>query len=301
MDKILLVFGLIIAFVIIVTGGFGILSKTGINLGFNLTPASEGPRATGPGTTIGSGEGITESDNASHISTNPGNSGNNNPNSQPSSDSKYKGHIKIVSVSASSRTVGEEYILIHNNDQKGASPITITAWQVNNTEGKKYIIGGAMKIALLDTAGTVRLNPGDEAYIHTGRSPIGTGFEENACTGYLNQNYLFKPSLGESCPKPSASVLQFKDACLRVIERISSCRVPTISNDDAFAIGDECNSYITQNFNYNGCVNNYRKQSDFLKSTWHLYLDRTEKLWRDFHDIITLYDGQGLLVDTYQY
>lgn len=297
MDKVFLIFGLLVAVAVISTGGFGIVKEG--TLGFNFL--SSGPRASGPGGKFGSLQptGTKELAPASGRDREPAVPA---PKLE-SGVSPYRGGVKISSVSgASSGGLKDQYVRIYNTGSE-KKPIYIHNWSIANTQGKRYFLGEGALIPLVSDKSAVKFEPNQEALIHTGSSPINAGFRENACTGYLNENNDFSPRLSESCPRINVTKLvRLKDVCLRFLEnKFSICRMPLISGEDTIGIGDECSQFITDHMNYKGCVDDFRNASDFYRNTWHLYLNRTEKLWRELHDIIILYDENGLIVDTYQY
>ncbi len=299
MDKILLIIGILVAIAILITGGFGLFRATlqGVpNGGFSFF--SSGPLASGPN------GGATEPDTFG-VTPGEGAAGG-EPKEEGNASMSAKSSMQITSVNRPGNSVESpknEYIVLRHTGQKGAKAVLIGGWSINNSQGKRYVIGAAERIPLLDTAAGVAIQPGEEVYVHTGASPIGRSFQENICTGYLNRTYSFTPSLQEACPRVDfSSLLQFKDACIQFLERnTGSCRVPRITQEDAIAIGNECVQYISDNLNYSGCVKNYRNASDFYRGRWHFYLDRPEKLWREVHDRITLQDETGAVVSVYQY
>ena len=62
-----------------------------------------------------------------------------------------------------------------------------------------------------------------------------------------------------------------------------------------------CREFITKNYNYQACVSRSKNQASFYLAKWKVYLGRTEEIFDDLDDAVYLYDGQGLLVDTYKY
>src|SRR3989338_628130 len=297
-DKILLVIGLLVAAAIIITGGFGLLQ--GDFIGFDLF--SSGPRASSRGGWFSGYSAEPPPTDGQIISSGASPTG---PAAQPGY-SPYEKRVRIQTVvrpSSSSLKPEEEYAFLRNADDSSKPPIVISGWTLENSQGKRYAIAGAQKLALMDVNETsVFLPPGAEAYVHTGPSPINVSFRENACTGYLNENNKFMPRLAERCPRPDVSkFIRFTDRCLDFMERsIYTCRVPKI-DETAAGIEYECGEFIDKHFKYSGCVDDFRAASDFYKNTWRLYFGRPEKLWRSLHDLIILRDSQGLIVDTYQY
>lgn len=281
MDKILLIFGLAVAVALVTTGGFGI-ADFGVFEGFRFGGFGSGPKATGP-----DGGNLFDPENFEPASQN-----NNEGASTPET------RVEISSVSVNNEA-SAEYVVLEN---RGNIPINISSWSIGNTQGKRYPLGGAAKIPFITSASQVTLAPGEVAYVHTGTSPLGYGFQENSCMGYFLRSYDFNPSISAGCYRvPTPSPAQYNDRCLRFIQQhSSSCQVPTYTSDD-IALGYGCEEYVSQNFTYPACVNQNKTKSDFYKRTWHLYLNRPSGLWRDFSDVITLYDEAGIITDTYQY
>lgn len=281
MDKILLLFGLAVAVALVTTGGFGI-TDFGIFEGLRLGGFGSGPKATGP-----DGGNLFDSENFEPASQN---------NSEGTATPETRVEISSVSINSEA---GAEYVILEN---RGNISVNISSWSIGNTQGKRYPLGGAAKIPFMTSATEVTLSPGELAYVHTGTSPLGYGFQENSCTGYFASSYEFNPSISSGCYRvPTPSPTQFNDRCLRFIQQhSSSCQVPQYTSDD-IGLGYGCEEYVSENFTYPACVNQNKTKADFYKRTWHLYLNRPSGLWRDFSDVITLYDELGIITDTYQY
>jgi hypothetical protein len=279
MDKVLLIFGLALAFALVTTGGFGIIDYSWF--GFSA-PFGPGPKATGP-----DGGASIDLEREDAVG---GASG--------SSAAPDTGRVEITSVNRSA-DAKNEYVTIANRNNHS---ISVSGWSIGNTQGKRYPVGTASQIPLVDQASPTTLKAGESAYIHTGASPLGYGFRENACMGYIAASYPFNPDVYSSCyslPKPSPQ--QFNDQCLRYIERNSgTCRAPEVTAND-LGLSDECQEYAKKHASYRSCVDAHLADSNFYQGYWHLYLSRTDGLWREFHDIITLYDQNGNVIDTYEY
>src|SRR3989344_1855620 len=151
----------------------------------------------------------------------------------------------------------------------------------------------------------ILLPPGGELVILIGTPSYQRNFRENACTGYFNQSYSFTPSLSNSCPDDNPDrahllALGFNGACIDAIRAVPACRTPQ-GPFQAGVIGRECIDYMNKNFSYVGCVENVRDEGGFLKNIWRVSLRRPTKLFDPRHDIVTLRDQQGLLVDEFEY
>lgn len=94
------------------------------------------------------------------------------------------------------------------------------------------------------------------------RSPIGVSFRENKCIGMLGYFQNFIPPLPSKCPE---------------------CTEETVGYPD-----------------YNTCVQNHLRESDFFGNIWRMYLASGTD-WTTSHRVVRLYDGKGKLLDTYSY
>ena len=184
-------------------------------------------------------------------------------------------------------------------------PIDVTSWRIASRHFFG-IIPQAYTIPEFDTAErNIVLPAGGELTVTSGIPPYTRNFRENACIGYLNQTYSFTPALPDACPDddPSRADLlarNFSGACIDFIMRIPECRTAKITFAQS-VLGQTCLDYINQNFNYNGCVENFRSQSGFLRDQWRAYFGSANKLFDPRHDTVTLYDRNGLVVDTFEY
>jgi len=79
------------------------------------------------------------------------------------------------------------------------------------------------------------------------------------------------------------------------------CRIPTFNFETTAKLGNACLEYVSKNFSYTACVKNYRNEKNFLKNTWHVNLNRPQKLFDLRHDRIILRDELGLIVDEFEY
>jgi hypothetical protein len=210
-----------------------------------------------------------------------------------------KDSVEIFSQTAD-RTIypAEEYIMIRAG-YGNKNPVNITGWTLKNKNNETIMIGYGTKLPYSADANKqedIMLEPRDEATVITGKSPIGTSFRLNLCTGYFNQYQTFIPSLPQDCPAPSQTPGLndlAEDSCISLIEGQSRCRVPTnLSN----YLSDACSGFITQHLNYSGCVNDYKNDKDFYSAhKWYVYLGRDNEFWRDTRGKVMLYDRLGNL------
>ena len=228
--------------------------------------------------------------------------------------SQYEGAIRISNVDRSSASPKKEYITLRNGGYFGFGStqiaVNITGWTIENSKKEKYAIPKALNIPYIDADTVDILLPsGGEIYAVTGSSDIGMNFRENGCTGYLNQYYQITPPINGSCMDHQSSSqirsrfldIGLSGECIDFVSSLPSCRIPTFTFENSGKIGNNCITYISQNISYNGCVKNYRNDKNFMRNTWHVFLNRSQKLFDPKHDRVILRDSQGLIVDQFEY
>ena len=228
--------------------------------------------------------------------------------------SQYEGAIRISNVDRSSDSPKKEYVTLRNGGYFGFGStqiaVNITGWTIENSKKEKYAIPKALNIPYIDADTVDILLPsGGEIYAVTGFSDIGMNFRENGCTGYLNQYYQLTPPINSSCMDHQSSSqirsrfldMGLSGECIDFVSSLPSCRIPTFTFENSGKIGNNCITYISQNISYNGCVKNYRNDKNFMKNTWHIFLNRSQKLFDPKHDRVILRDSQGLIVDQFEY
>lgn len=231
--------------------------------------------------------------------------GSSSPENPPillSQNSPYKGRVSLRTWNARETNPQKEYLEI-DADYKAES-IPISGWTLEGREGFEVVIGNGASFvfsAQVNSQGPIILKAGEKAIITTGRSPIGTNFRLNICTGYFNQFQKFYPSLSEECPRISEEEvpLNFPDACVDYVKRLARCRMP-ISSVPLDA-GNECANFIAEKANYNGCVAAHKNDENFYKKEWRVYLGRDKELWGNQRDTIILRDQDGKLVAQVSY
>ena len=236
-----------------------------------------------------------------------------------SSPSPKRGMVTLSGGNLSATDPSQEYLMIQASSN-AQEPITITGWRVMSVATDKYAV--IPRGTRLPTSGTLNasepivLYPGERAYLITGESPIGGSFAENKCTGSLEMNQSFNPSLSKRCPSASEEFDKYfagnpyKDnACYTLIRSTNTCVTP----EERSRISANCLSLIDSRLTYNGCVASHRYDSNFESNTWRVYLGRTEitrkndstrnygDLWKDSREAIRLLDENGLTVDLYTY
>lgn len=226
--------------------------------------------------------------------------------------SPLEGKVRISGTGGTSEEdPNQEYVTLY---VAGDSPIDITGWTlVSGATGKQATIPGAAtlpRVGQVNQTGPVVLQPGDEAIVITGESPIGVSFRENSCTGYLDERQDFYPSLTNSCPDALDEFDRFytgneldDDRCYELIRSTPSCTTPR----DSSRISNSCSTLVDDYLNYNGCIDHHYHESTFADDTWRIYLGygngrgRDSELWKSTRDAVKLLDRDGRTVDLYTY
>ncbi|HEY4510858.1 MAG TPA: hypothetical protein VJG29_00625 [Candidatus Paceibacterota bacterium] len=221
--------------------------------------------------------------------------------------SSQRGKVDIYSVSQAEETKPEqEYIVLKaNKDSDG--PLSITGWKLQSSlTGRTVEIdqGAATLVLGQQNLGAIFLKPGETAHIISGRSPMGSSFRTNICSGYLGQFQSFTPNLRNECPLPKnettyAGSQDLGDACYDELENMQRCRIEL--NPPA-TLGESCRAFIAENLTYNGCVKNHREESGFFaRSEWYIYLNQSQEVWKEKFEVVKLLDQAGNLVDSATY
>lgn len=203
-------------------------------------------------------------------------------------------------------TPDTEYIRIVAN-KSAEKPVQISGLSISGRVKRVTVtIPTASELPILGVTAikkNVVLPPGGRALISSGRSPIGTSFRVNMCTGYLDQFQEYTPGLLKNCPEPETELLKFGPAnepsCREFVEDIPRCRVYTGSFPDT--ISSTCRDFVIEHLNYNACVANHKNETGFFANEWRLFLDRESELWGNKNEIIRLIDTNGKTIDAITY
>jgi len=302
------------------TGGY--FRPTSFQGPYLKPPTTTGERGTGYGSLPSVFRNFTNR-STSPTDSSTGNDTTTNTPSQPTSGpasetadilpdrgvSIYNNLVEIDSTSGARSTIpGEEYIVIKAS-RTNSSSVNITGWKIaSGATGNSYNLGSGVVIfrsGQINSESAILLNPGERAIITTGRSPVGYSFKTNKCSGYLSQFQNFSPSIRSRCPAPEDTEIPFdpytfNDVCRDYINQIDTCRLPA----KTFPIGggSVCNDFVIKHFHYNGCVEDYLRDSDFYSSSeWRIYLKRDNEIWKERREIIKLLDSAGNTVDISSY
>jgi hypothetical protein len=224
--------------------------------------------------------------------------------------SPYRGKVVMnhyVS-GAGSINPNSEYIQLRVAQDAGI-PVDISEWTlVSEASGSVMNIPKGTEVptsGVVNAAQDIVLQPGEQALVISGRSPIGASFRENKCIGYFSTFQTFSPPLPQNCPMPSDELSRFygpdyiRDAaCIDYVNRLSRCQV-VLSPPNT--VSGSCQSFLVKYLNYNGCLDAHKSDADFMGDAWHIYLGRTTPMWRTQHEIVKLLDINGKTVDAFSY
>lgn len=223
--------------------------------------------------------------------------------------SPLRGKLRIVSVRRGS-TAKQEYVTIQASSQNKTA-INITGLTIRSgvsLQGHKIPKAWTLPFPTYTGSGEeeVMLRPGARAHLISGYSPNGQSFQLNKCTGYFEQGMNFVPSLPLRCPRPVDDPLPLppntlSDSCYDYLKTLGRCKVPPSTVPTRLRSDGSCQAHIFSKINYNQCVIYYRNERDFLHGEWHLYLNRTTKLWRSAREVVQLLDENGKLIDARVY
>ncbi|MEK7566652.1 MAG: hypothetical protein AAB527_00760 [Patescibacteria group bacterium] len=207
--------------------------------------------------------------------------------------------IRIYTSNIWTERPDEEYIELLA-DYSNTKEVNISGWKLQNRDNKIFIIptgAGLPYVGQVNTQSNIKLGPGEKAIIITGKSPIGTGFRPNICTGYFNRLYEFKPRLPENCPPPDKEpgVDAQNNACFSYIKTLPRCQTPTLSNAPS-NVNFACREFIDQKLSYASCVETHKKDAGFFANEWRVYLERNEEAWSNVRETIKLFDQNSNLV-----
>lgn len=207
-------------------------------------------------------------------------------------------------------TPEREYVVI-SASSKNTEAVNVTGWRIASlVSGRIYPIPQASRLPLpgrTNATSDIWLSPGEHLVVSTGLSPIGVGFRQNICSGYLGEETTYVPALPRSCPRlrdhlpPTPEAVQtLGDSCLDFINTLGRCEY----HDSSLPYPQyrpECATYVAEHANYIGCVTDFKDTPEFYGSEWRAYLSRSEEIWRSSREVIRLYDNVGTVIDTYSY
>lgn len=255
-----------------------------------------------PSTEISSNSG-TQNQNVNNSNTPIGTTP---PNTKVKQESEYERWVNIQNKTRSryDGAAGEESITI-SVSHSAPKPIDISEWQIwSVATGNRATIGKGLLYPQENGGGLLSpiiLNPGEEAIVYTGLSPLKYSFKQNICFGYMEKQFN-SYRINNQCPylEDAALPLPFfdrRDECKEFIERLPQCEVPNKDADYPDGISEQCQNHIESLVGYDNCMNYWRNNENFLYEDWFVYLNRTGKMYRDRNEKILLFDERGILVD----
>jgi hypothetical protein len=216
----------------------------------------------------------------------------------------------VLQTGSISSNPNQEYLVLTTSHNIPYA-INITGWTLHSvptgataTIGKGEQLPFSNFISAADES-PIYLEPGEQALVTTGVSPIGGSFEENECTGYFNQFNSFYPSIDYSCPALSSEILPqppnaLDDACLDYIQGFSRCIAPDPTKLPA-TLSYQCQQFISNHESYGECVQYHKPDANFYSNVWRIYLANSASLWKTEREEIELLDSNGKIVDVIGY
>lgn len=207
---------------------------------------------------------------------------------------------------AKAKDAQKEYVIIASSQSmKGVA--TITGLTLGGTGyGITARLPQAASLPVLGTAyklTDVAVPANSRIIVSSGRSPIGTSFRANICTGYLGQFQSYVPTLTEACPEPltelAAAGLSGDASCKAFVEDIPRCRA--YNGSFPADVSASCRAFVTGRLNYNSCVANNSGKTGFYTNEWRLFLEEKDELWKQKREVIRLFDKSGVAIDAVTY
>ncbi len=225
--------------------------------------------------------------------------------------SPYKNKVSLSQGSVYTSDPDKEYLMLRaeSGDTTG---VDISNWYLESyVTGEKASLPEGDRIIEAwrsPQSEPIVLLPGESAYLITGDSPIDTSFRENMCTGYLNDQKTFYPSLTRSCPYPMDELKRYgkidldNDRCYDFVERLGTCTTPDDETYTRSKVGSVCSTFIENTFNHNDCVALHRYDPFFARDGyWRIYLEERTDLWREKREIIRLMDENDAVISVIEY
>ncbi len=155
-------------------------------------------------------------------------------------------------------------------------------------------------IAVYDPSGItpqsdIYLHDGDELVLYPNSAPFNVRL--NVCLGYLNETNQFDPPFPNDCPRPSRSEIQsFSGTCQDYITSLGTCEIGDSGDARRVPQNDyACRTYIDNHFNYHSCFTMNVNKPGFLFNEVNVWMGSNP--FDPDHDVVGLFDRNGLLVD----
>ena len=217
--------------------------------------------------------------------------------------SPYYQKIRISSVNPSSGQTS--FTLRFAASEK--EPINVTRWRLRANHGDTLIPHAVQDFQPFGSAQDtdIVLVPNGTLSLFSNQSAIpGKNLRLNKCIGYLNNMYLFRPALPNTCPNDvdRYAISRYSGKCQSFLLSMGgSCRTPTPQEKNQLSAPPDtaCQKEL-EKFTYTNCYTKHRYDLDFFSPNWYVWLGREPSL-DPSHDRILLLDAEGLLVDVYLY
>lgn len=212
--------------------------------------------------------------------------------------------VRIFSVSPSLYSNYPSQIRLYSYFTKTSERIDVTGWKIKSNKNEVTIPQAANLYDLLGFSVDSDIIFGPNSYIdvYSNSSAVNRNLRLNKCSGYLENDFSFVPSLPRSCPlitRPEISNLSGQ--CQSYIMSLNSCQIPSVSVYNSFPGGDDgnkCRAFLG-NLNYASCVKENRNDADFYLNDWKVWVGKN--ILDAQHDTVKLFDSAGLLVDQHIY
>lgn len=207
---------------------------------------------------------------------------------------------------AKAKDAQKEYVVIRSTASvKGVAAVTDLTLGGTGF-GLAARLPQAAALPILGTAyrqADVAVPANSRVIVSSGRSPIGTSFRVNMCSGYLGQFQTYVPALAQECPEPLAELasagLSGDASCKAFVEDLPRCRA--YNGSFPADVSASCRAFVTGRLTYNSCVSNNSAKAGFYKNEWRLFLEEKDELWKQKREIIRLYDKSGTAIDAVTY
>ncbi|HVM77208.1 MAG TPA: hypothetical protein VMU07_03595 [Candidatus Paceibacterota bacterium] len=189
-------------------------------------------------------------------------------------------------------------ILLGSNLQTNTA-VDVTGWRIQGNRGSAYL---PQAVAFYEPSGLapeqdIELGPGQSIYVYS--QPGSINLRLNECIGYLQTNLRTDPPLPIQCPYPDRSQLtNLSGSCQNYITSIPACTVPETYSPQISPNDYACQQYLST-MNYTGCFNAHVRDANFLSDQWWVWVG--SNFLDPYHDVVTLYDKNNLIVDQYTY
>jgi len=195
-----------------------------------------------------------------------------------------------------------DYLVLRNESDE---TINITNWTIKTSKDTITIPKAAKKLTYPYSESNdfnVELSSNDEAIISVSLSPIGTSFQDNKCTGYLDLSSQFHLSLDNNCPDMSESVYDHLGSeCQEYIVNLDGCAITDFTGTSGSALNSMCTNFLNEHFSYGGCYDDYNQDADFLKDEWRIFLNKSIDIFDNNSDTVILKDANGFVVHMMRY